>query len=480
MNRRAVLYRIMLSELKTLSYFRTADWLVLGLILLATVLAAFYGNVRLKRAGTRLTPLDYLLMGRQLTLPLFVATLVATWYGGIFGVSEITFNYGIYNFVTQGVFWYVAYLIFAFFITGKIAKYHSLTLPDLTTQMFGPKAARVAALFTLLYITPVAYVLSLGIFLHMVFGTSILSGMIYGTVFTCLYTAWGGFRAVVFSDLVQFFVMCSAVLLVVLFSVHTFGGPAFLKAHLPPSHFTVTGGTSWLSTFVWGFIALATLIDPSFYQRCFAARSPQVVKTGILISTFIWFCFDICTTAGALYARAVLPQAEPGQAYFLYAVQLLPDGLRGFFVAGILSIILSTLNSFLFIASNTLSFDLLRTRFKNVVLSNRVAIFAVGALSILLAQLFNGSFKEIWLVLGSYYSACLLVPILMGYVYPGRISDGLFVTSALTSAAAMTLWRAFHAQTILDPFYIGIVVSCIILLTGRSKRESISSRITDR
>ena len=47
-------------------------------------------------------------MGRQLTLPLFVVTMVATWYGGIFAVNEITFNYGIFNFVTQGVFWYVA------------------------------------------------------------------------------------------------------------------------------------------------------------------------------------------------------------------------------------------------------------------------------------------------------------------------------------------------------------------------------------
>ena len=95
-------------------------------------------------------------MGRQLTLPLFVATLVATWYGGIFGISEITFNYGIYNFVTQGIFWYAAYLIFAFFITDKIARYNSMTLPDLTGQMFGPKSAKVSAVFTFFYITPVA------------------------------------------------------------------------------------------------------------------------------------------------------------------------------------------------------------------------------------------------------------------------------------------------------------------------------------
>ena len=476
----------MLSELKTVSYFHWADWSVFFAVLAATVAAAVYGNRRLKKKNQdnkSISVLDYLLMGRQLTLPLFVATLVATWYGGIFGVNEITFNYGIYNFVTQGIFWYIAYLIFAFFIAEKVARYQSMTLPDLTGQMFGPNSAKVAAVFTFFYITPVAYVLSLGMFLHMVFGIGVLPGMALGTLFAGLYTAWGGFRSVVFSDLVQFVVMCSAVLLVVIFSVTTFGGLDFLKANLPASHFTLTGGNSWMNTLIWGFIALATLIDPSFYQRCFAAKNPEVVKKGVIISTFIWFCFDLCTTAGSLYARALLPQAEPGQAYFFYAIQLLPVGLRGFFVAGILAIILSTLNSFLFIASNTLSFDLLRNRFKNVVLSNRISIFAVGTLAIIMARLFHGSFKEIWLVLGSYFSACLLVPILMGYISPGRISDRLFVFSSLTSAITMTAWRWVRKPEVLqavDPFYIGVATGLIILILCRRRRDENITRITYR
>jgi len=50
---------------------------------------------------------------------LFVGTLVATWYGGIFGVTFIAFEKGLYNFLTQGVFWYIAYLIFACFYCGQ-------------------------------------------------------------------------------------------------------------------------------------------------------------------------------------------------------------------------------------------------------------------------------------------------------------------------------------------------------------------------
>ncbi len=152
-------------------------------------------------------------------------------------------------------------------------------------------------------------------------------------------------------------------------------------------------------------------------------------------------------------------------------------------MAGVLAIILSTLNSFLFIASNTLSFDLLRNRFKNIVLSNRISIFAVGLLAIAMAHMFHGSFKEIWLVLGSYFSACLLVPISMGYLSPGRISDRLFVFSSLTSAAVMTAWRFIPKHEVLqavDPFYAGVAAGLVILLLCRKGEKGYVARIVDR
>lgn len=459
----------MQEQISPLSYFHPADWCVLAVVLLATAGAAWYGGWRLKKSSqqTEKTALDYLLMGRRLTLPLFVATLVATWYGGIFGVNEITFNYGIYNFVTQGLFWYAAYLIFAFFIAKRVLSFQAVTVPDLTRQLFGPKAGKVAAWLTLLYMLPVAYVLSLGMLLHMLLGISITAGMLAGVTLVGAFCAWGGLRSIVFSDVVQFAVMCSVVALVAVFSVHTFGGMDFLKAHLPASHFSVTGGNSWANTLVWGFIALSVLIDPSFYQRCFAANDLSTVKKGILLSTGIWFLFDLCTTVGSLYARAVLPQAQPGQAYFFYALQLLPAGLRGLFVAGILSIILSTLDSFLFIASNTLSYDLLKERFPRVVLSGRISIFVAGFLAVGLAHLFQGSFKEIWLVLGSYFSACLLVPVLWGQLRPGTLSEKGFITAVLCSMAIMTAWQ-FGAPALwreqVASFYIGVAVSLVILL----------------
>ncbi len=454
----------MQSNLAVYSIITPLDLGVIIFILLLTFAAILFGHLRRPKDTNKF--LDYMVMGRRLSLPMFVATLAATWYGGIFGVNEITFNYGIYNFVTQGVFWYIAYIVFAVFLVGKIKSYQSITLPQAAGQLFGERARKTAAVFTFFNVLPISYVLSLGLFLQLVFGFELLPAMALGTAVVCLYTAWSGLRAVVFSDIIQFSVMCLAVAIVSLMSFHTFGGLEFLKSTLPATHFSLTGGNGVLNTLVWAGIAFATLVDPSFYQRCFAAKDVKTAKAGILICTLIWFCFDLCTTSGALYARAVLPNALPAHAYFLYAVQLLPSGLRGFFIAGILCIILSTLDSFLFIASNTFAYDLLKDKFKNKLLANQIFFFLIGGISILLAMFFDGSFKKIWFVLGSYMAACLLVPMMIGYFFPKKISDGQFAFSVWLSAIIVSVWNllpraGFWAEV--EGFYIGLLVNILFL-----------------
>ena len=62
---------------------------------------------------------SYFLAGRKLTLPFFTASLVSTWYGNILGVGEIAFSFGLVNWLSQGIFWYLIYLFFAFFWPKK-------------------------------------------------------------------------------------------------------------------------------------------------------------------------------------------------------------------------------------------------------------------------------------------------------------------------------------------------------------------------
>lgn len=73
---------------------------------------------------------EFLLAGRMLTLPMFVATLVSTWYGGILGVGEFSYRYGISNWIVFGVPYYIFALVFALFLAKKVRATNLTTIPD--------------------------------------------------------------------------------------------------------------------------------------------------------------------------------------------------------------------------------------------------------------------------------------------------------------------------------------------------------------
>ena len=462
----------MTSSLDISSLISKIDWLVFFIILFITLLSVVYGHILKSKSVKKSSEADFLdmmVMGRQLTLPMFVATLVATWYGGIFGVTQIAFERGIFNFITQGLFWYLTYLIFAFWIVERIHGFKALTLPDLLSRLVGPRAAYLSSIFNFFNVVPIVYAISLGLFLQLLFGGDFILMMSVGIVFVAFYSMLGGLRAVIFSDVVQFGVMLLAVFLVLAYSVGNYGF-AILLEKLPDTHWTLTGGQGVGLTLAWGFIALSTLVDPNFYQRCFAAKSSRVAKKGIIISTVVWMAFDICTTLGAMYARVLIPEAVSSKAYLIYSMQLLPGGLKGLMLAGILATILSTIDSYMFLASATLSFDMLPKRFRGRVGFHRIGLFVVAAIAIIMAYLFDGNIRKVWKILGSYSAACLLLPVMLVYIFPGRIGDRQFVTASIFGVIGTTTWMIVPLGGILagiDELYVGSLCALLGLAVGR-------------
>src|SRR5512135_2745179 len=72
---------------------------------------------------------EYLLASRTLTLPMFVATLVSTWYGGILGVGEYSYRFGISNWVIFGVPYYIFAFFFALYFAPKIRSRRIVSIP---------------------------------------------------------------------------------------------------------------------------------------------------------------------------------------------------------------------------------------------------------------------------------------------------------------------------------------------------------------
>jgi SSS family solute:Na+ symporter len=459
----------MVSHSELLPFITPLDWIVFFGVLGATLASVLYGQSLKSQLSDqdKNGPLELLLMGRRLTLPLFVATLVATWYGGIFGVTALTFEKGVYNFLTQGVFWYLSYLLFAFFLVKKIRSTNALTIAGMAAKLIGPKAERYTAALNFLNLLPLAYTMSLGLFLQAIFGGSLLLNTTLGVGLVTIWSLWGGFRAVVFSDLVQFVFMILGVALVVVYAWINMGHPMTLIDKIPATHLDWSGGETFTSILVWGFIAFSTLVDPNFYQRCLAAESEKVAKRGILISTLIWFLFDCCTTLGALYARAALPNANPQHAYLIFSMQIVPAGVRGLILSGILATILSTLDSYLFNAATCLSYDFLSLKDKFKQWHHHIALILVAIISIFFGMLFDGNIVEVWKTLGSFSAACLLFPLLLAQWRPGLISEKRFCWAVSIGCFGIVSWKiinSLYSIALVEDFYIGLILTTVALL----------------
>ena len=168
--------------------------------------------------------LEYLLAGRSLTLPAFVATLVTTWYGGILGIGEYTWRYGISTWFVFGLPYYAAALLFALLLARRLRDTGSISIPGLLEVAYGPETARAGAVAVLFQTVPAAYLLMLGTLLARTFGWSLPLSVLAGAAFSVLYVGLSGFRSVVRTDALQMLLMYGGFALIVPIALARAGG----------------------------------------------------------------------------------------------------------------------------------------------------------------------------------------------------------------------------------------------------------------
>ena len=450
-----------------------------SLIIIYLGLLLFLGFFRKLRKGS--SPAELIVGGRMLTLPAFVASLVSTWYGGILGVGEYSYNYGLSNWLVFGLPYYLAAFLFALFLARKARQSEVLTIPERLYQAYDNKTAVAGSVIIYLMTVPAAYVLMLGVLCQYLFGWPFWLGVLLGTLFSIVYVYLGGFNSVVRTDLFQFALMFVGFIILLVVLVVNFGGLDFLRSNLPEQHLTWHGGKTHLYIATWYVIALATLIEPAFYQRCYAAKNASVARNGILISILCWMVFDFLTTSCGLYARALLPGlADPVSSYPALALQVLPAGLLGLFALALLATVMSTVDSYSFLAASTFGNDIMRRLFKigdsAVTRWTRVGL----VLSVLLAVVFAVFFRsavDIWYAFGSVGTPALLVPVFFSFVGKRRLPPRAAMTSIIVCGSLSLTWYVSSYMNPegaywlgLEPVFPGLALSILIFLLFSRKQ----------
>ena len=431
-------------------------------------------------------PDDFLLSGRKVGLKLFVLTTVSTWYGGILGVGEFTYRYGLVSWFTQGFPYYIFALLFAIFFARKIREASLFTIPDKLTEVYGKRTGLLSAIIVFLLVSPAPYVLMTANLISLIFDINIVYSLVIALFLSLVYLFRGGYRADLYTDVIQFFVMFAGFILILVFCYSTTGGLDYLTKALPANHLKLDGGTSPTFIIVWFFIAMWTFADPGFHQRCYAAKNGNVAMKGIIISIFFWFLFDFLTTSTGLYAKAILPGIKtPVSAYPLLSEVVLPNGLKGIFYAAMFATIMSTANSFLFLSATTIGRDFIFRIKKDAkeaqLKSYTVTGLAISGIIALILAYSIPSVIEIWYTVGSLCIPTIILPVVSSYYPAIKVNSKVIVIEMITALAASTTWFFirdnfdYEIYTV-EPMLVGLFCAIIIHFSGFLVEKIFSSK----
>lgn len=181
-----------------------------------------------------------------------------------------------------------------------------------------------------------------------------------------LYTAVGGFRAVVLTDAIQGIVMVVAVVVVLLAVIKAGGGVeqciGTLK-DIDPGLITPTGPDNAVpqpfTLSFWVLVGIGVLGLPQTTQRCMGYRDSKAMHDAMVIGTLLIGFMILCAHLAGAMGRAVFPELPAGDlAMPTLIVELLSPIWAGVFIAGPLAAIMSTVDSMLLLVSAAIIKDL--------------------------------------------------------------------------------------------------------------------------
>jgi SSS family solute:Na+ symporter len=189
-----------------------------------------------------------------------------------------------------------------------------------------------------------------GIVFESLMGIDFWTGALVVVVATGLYTILGGLRAVLYTDMIQMFVLLGGSVTVTVIGL-TKSDPDFPWTG-------ILFGAPILGVWYW-------CTDQFIVQRVLSAADENQARRGTIFGGFLkvlpLFLFVIPgVIAYALSQRGVLALDRPDQALPTMIGVLLPAGLKGLVVAGLLAALMSSLSSVFNSCSTLITWDIYR------------------------------------------------------------------------------------------------------------------------
>ena len=466
--------------------FGWIDYSVIGLYLLFSVLIGFRSSRVL--AGTE----DYFLGNRRqpwfpVAISILAAELSAVSYMGVPGwiyqkdlsYFMLTFMLPVITYLILGLFIPIYQKLRMLSVYEYLEKRYNLFVRLFTSFLF--LLLRGGHMATAIYVPSLALQEIASIPL-------VPSILLIGTAVT-LYTLKGGMRAVIWTDFMQFFVLVGGAIMVLLFALSGLNWDIVGAWRLAGSHtkmfdfslnlkeeITVWGLTFYLAI----YYTTTYATDQVIAQRYFTTGSERDTRRALMSSAFI----TLPVVAILMMIGVVLTayyKAYPGMSESLsnpdrilphFAMNVLPSGIKGLLVAGILAATMSTisagLNSLAAVAMKDFLYRLgLIRQTEGQLFQARIVTLFFGVLITVAAIYVNqlGAVLAVVGKLGSFFMGPICAFFTLG-VTSKRVNSGGVIIGGIAGMVT-TAWVAnFTAISWLWWIVVGFLSSVIIAWTS--------------
>ncbi len=296
-----------------------------------------------------------------------VLSFLATNIGGgsvMSGSREVFANGIIMTVASLGVA--ISLLFIAFFIAPKIVYFEDcITIGDVMGKLYGEASKVITGILGVLYSICMTsmQLLALSIISAELLGLKAAYGLVIGGLLLATYSAIGGIKSIAITDVFQFIILVSVIPLIASLGLNRTGGIQELFHQVPQEKFNVFSHENfsyYLTLFlVWSIFPVGITLPPLF-QRLLMGQNAKQLRSQYLIIAAFDPTFRLIITLIGLAAIVLYPTIEAKNVIPHIVNELLPTGLKGFAIAGLLAVVMSTADSYLHTAGLLLSHDVIK------------------------------------------------------------------------------------------------------------------------
>ena len=441
---------------------------------------------------------DFMIANRGVSLSLGVVTMLGT----ELGLITVMYNAqtGINGLFSSFHIGFAAFIVTLFigltgFVVVRLRKMKVKSIPEYYNIRFGPKTRILGAILLCLGgILNMGLFLKVGaIFIQTIFGLNnddnlLVIIMFILIVLVLIYTISGGMISVIVTDYIQFVILSIGFIFCIFFSIKTLGWNSLFtdleklvskgdnyqiqKIYNPLSSM---GGfyISW--QVVLGFVS--AVIWPTSITRVLSIKSSDLVKKQYIWSSFSFLIRFIMPCFLGICAFIYFDGNTNNQTLSLmpkYLNEILPVGVLGIVVAGMLAAFMSTHDSYLLCWSTIITNDIIEPLSKKELTSDfkiyitRFIIIILGVYIFYWGMFYEGS-DAIWDYLGItgaiYFTGAISV-VVLGLYWDKASSTGaiLSLLAGLSSIVGLEPIRNYLGININNPAIIGLSTLCFSFL----------------